>query len=154
MSAKKLMVILVVVLVGLIYYYLYHDSFTKRDIPIQVLFRPRIGPRMRGGAQADEAIVFNLSQAFKLTSIEVTPLDALTTNKYAHAIWHLISESNSAPTSDFVYGGRVRGMHPEVKGLAADPLLPSTGYRIVVKAGSQKGEHDFKTPADLAPPTE
>ena len=154
MSAKKILVACAIVLVGLIYYYLYHDSFSKRNIPIQVMFRPRIDPRMRRMAAPatgpeDDNIVFGLSRDFKLTSVEVVSLDDLRTNKYAHAVWHLVSDSNSVPTTTFAYGGKIRGMHPEVKGLAADPLLPNASYRITIKAGAEKGEHDFKTPPEL-----
>ena len=149
MSAKKLLILCAVLIVGLMYYYLYHDSFVKRDIPIQFMFRP--DPRKARGPAGPEndSIGFVLSKEYKLTSVEVLPLDDLATNKYAHPTWHLVSDSNSVPVATFAYGGRIRGMHSEVKDLVADPLQPSTGYRIVIKAGSVRGEHDFKTPASL-----
>ncbi len=149
MSAKKILVACAIVLVGLIYYYLYHDSFTKPNIPISYRFRPDLRRGHGPAGSENDFIIFSLSKEYKLTSIEVIPLDDLRTNKYAHSVWHLVSDSNSAPVLTFTYGGHVRGMRPEVKGLAADPLLPNTSYRIIIKAGAEKGEHDFKTPPEL-----
>ena len=65
------------------------------------------------------------------------------TNKYPHPIWELTSESNSAPIKEFLYGARIRGMHPAVKGEKPDPLQPGIKYRLLIEAGSQKAEHDF-----------
>jgi hypothetical protein len=157
MNAKKLLIIAALALVAFIYYYLYKDSFKKAEMKIRVTMRPRIGPRMRAPRNANAApgednVIFVLSGEYKLTSIEVIPQSDAATNKFPHPIWQLISDSNSVPTSTFVYGRGIRGMHPQVKGAVADPLEPSTGYRVVVKAGSTKGEHDFTTPAEDNPP--
>jgi hypothetical protein len=157
MTAKKLLLIAVIGLVAFIYYYLYKDSFTKAEMKIHVTMRPRVGGRMRpprpaNGAQGEDMVVFGLGGEYKLTSIEVIPLSDAATNKYPHPIWQLTSESNSPPLSTFVYGRPIHGMHPQVKGATADPLEPDTGYRILVKAGSTKGAHDFKTPAEDPPP--
>ncbi|HWY78443.1 MAG TPA: hypothetical protein VN281_22710 [Verrucomicrobiae bacterium] len=156
MAAKRILIVCAILLVGLIYYYLYHDSFSRRDMSIKVMVRPKLGARMRptttaNGAEND-AVIFGLSRQFQLTEVEVIPLDALATNKYAHPVWHMVSDSNSAPIMTFAYGMRIHGMHPEVKGIEADPLLPGTSYRVRIAAGADKGEHDFKTPAELAGP--
>jgi hypothetical protein len=152
MAAKRILVVCAILLVGLIYYYLYHDSFAKRDIPIQVMVRPRLGGRMRPTTTAtgaeNDAVIFGLSRQFQLTSVEVVPLDALATNKYAHPVWSVVSDSNSAPVITFAYGSRIRGMHPEVKGVEADPLVPGASYRVRIKAGAEKGERDFKVRAE------
>jgi hypothetical protein len=148
--AKKILIVFVVVLVGAIYYYLYRDSFVRAKIPVQVMFRERVGPRMRAsGGQNPEMLIFGLSKEYKLTSVQVISVDALATNKSPHPLWHMVSDSNSFPVVDFAYGGRIRGMHPEFKGADAEPLAPNTSYRILIKAGSTTGEKDFKTPADL-----
>lgn len=153
---KKILIVAAVLLVGVIYYYLYGDSFKQPDIQIQVSMRPKIGPRMRGpkGANVkpgEDMTIFILNREYKLTSVEVIPLSDIATNKYPHPVWREISTSNSIPTSTFMYGTKIRGMHPEVKDAIADPLLPDTGYRIVIKSVSSKGQHDFKTPPEEAP---
>jgi hypothetical protein len=153
MTAKKILITAAVLVVLVIYYYLYRDSFISKPITIKVTMRPKIGRRrpQTANGNGDDMVVFNLGDDYKLTSVEVTPLDELATNKYAHAVWELRSDSNSVPTSAFAYGERIHGMHPAVKGITADPLAPSTSYRILVKAGSKKGEHDFKTPPEENP---
>src|SRR5882757_2433807 len=143
MTAKKLLLVAIAILVVGIYYFLYKDSFAKAEMKIRVTMRPRVGGRMRAPrnpnpAQGEDNVIFVLSGEYKLTSIEVVPLSD--TNKFPHPIWQLSSDSNSPPTSTFVYGRGIRGMHPLVKGAVADPLEPNTGYRVVVKAGSTKGE--------------
>jgi len=79
----------------------------------------------------------------KLTCLKVIPFTAMQTNKYPRPIWHLISESNSVPTRDFVYGAPIRGMHPAITDATPDPLEPGAAYRLVVEAGNFKGQHDF-----------
>ena len=79
-------------------------------------------------------INFGMSGDFKLTSVKVVPLAELETNKFAHPVWELVSDSNSVPTRAFTYGHRIKGMHPAVKGATADPLTPNTTYRLLVEA--------------------
>ncbi|MDB6019638.1 MAG: hypothetical protein JWR19_4127 [Pedosphaera sp.] len=155
MNKKNILLILGGMAVVVIYFYLYRDSFTKKPIPVYATMRPRIG--RRGPAPAannqtpPEMMVFGLGSDYKLTEIQVVTLSDALTNKYPHAIWHLISESNSVPTADFAYGMGIRGMHPANKGARPEPLLPLTGYRILVQAGKAKGAHDFTTPAEEGP---
>ena len=90
-------------------------------------------------------MAFFFTAKYKLTSVKVVPLDALKTNKYAHPIWHLISDSNSVPVKSIIYGVPIRGMKPDVKGARPAALEPNVPYRLLVEAGSLKGEHDFQT---------
>jgi len=91
-----------------------------------------------------QPIIFMFNQKLKLTSVKVVDLAAYETNKYVVPLWRLTSSSNSIPTKEFVYGANIPGMHPEVKGAAADPLQPGVTYRLLLEAGSIKAEHDFK----------
>jgi hypothetical protein len=86
----------------------------------------------------------------KLTSIKVVPVSAIETNKYPEPIWHLVSESNSVPVKDFMYGMRIAGMHPAVQGATPDALEPNVKYRLLIEAGAFKAEHDF-TPIARTP---
>jgi hypothetical protein len=154
MSAKKVLAVSAVVLVAVIYYYLYGDMFSRGTIPIHLSQRPRI-TRVRPGTARPAAppvdLIFSLGQKYRLTEIEIFPLEALKTNQYPHPLWHLVSESNSAPVESFLYGRPVPGMHTAVKGAPAEPLSPSTGYRVLVVAGAVKGQHDFQTRAEDPP---
>ena len=88
-------------------------------------------------------ISFILNHHYRLTSLRVVPVSALATNKHPHALWDLVSESNSIPVNTFTYGQGIRGLHPVYKGSAPEPLEPDVAYRIIVEAGKEKSEHDF-----------
>ncbi len=141
------LIILAVCLAGLSLYF-NRDWFAKDDIQIYDRSRPVragfVGTR-RIADSAVDPIVFGFNRMLRLKSVKVVPVAALTTNKYAHPIWHLVSDSNSVPTRSFSYGMRIRGMHPAVKGAAPDPLEPSVTYRLFIEAGKTKAEHDFTT---------
>ena len=146
MTRKQWTLLALAVLLGGFSLYLNKDWFAKDNIQIYDRSRP-----IRGGGlvrrQVEEGavnpIVFGFDRKLPLKSIKVIPLSALETNKYPHPIWYLVSESNSVPTKDFLYGMNIRGMHPAVKDSAADPLEPDVKYRLFIETGSIKAEHDF-----------
>jgi hypothetical protein len=91
-------------------------------------------------------VLFGFDRKLKLTSVQVFPLSAIETNKYALPIWHLVSESNSVPTKDLTYGAPVKGMHPRISGTTPDSLEPGESYRLVIETAAKlKAEHDFST---------
>ena len=59
----------------------------------------------------------------------------------------MVSDSNSVPIKELVYGMYIRGMRPSVKGATPDPLQPGVKYRLLIEAGPLKAEHDFETVA-------
>ena len=147
MARKQWMLIAVAVFLGGISLYLNRDWFAKENIQIYSRSRPaRAGffakKRATDPGQTDP-IFFDFDRRLKLTSVKVIAVSDAETNKYPHAFWHLVSDSNSVPTKDFVYGMNIRGMRPEVKGATADPLEPGSKYRLLVEAGSIKAEHEF-----------
>jgi len=150
--AKKIVLVTVIVLVGVIYYFLYHDFFTEPGIQIHVSTRPKISfnPRRPKPGMTDQIVLISLGKEYKLTSLKVIPVEDIKTNKFPHAIWDLTSESNSAPVEGFPYGTKIHGMHATVKGLEPEPLVSGAEYRIMVEANKIKGQHDFKTPAAAA----
>ena len=160
MNAKRILIAAALVLVAAIYYYLYKDSFGPAAIQIHVTQRQRLvrARPPRAGAPAppppapEELLTFTFGQKYQLTEITVAPLEALKTNKFTHPCWHLISDTNSTPIDNVIYGRAVRGMKPAIKGATAEPLLPDTEYRVMVAAGKVKGAHDFKTPPADPPP--
>ncbi len=145
MTRKVWMLIGLAVLLGGLSLYLNRDWFRKDNIQIYHRSRPLIGAfrRNRPDTSLVNPLVFGFDRSLKLKSIKVVPVSDIQTNKYPHPLWYLISDSNSVPTKDFVYGAQIRGMRPNVKGAVAEALEPGVPYRLFVEAGAFKGEHDF-----------
>jgi hypothetical protein len=149
MSKKQLLILAVAMIaVAGFYLYLFRDSFRKASIHISHTIRPRtfaLTHPTAGAGPGDDInmVAFRLDQTYRLTDIKVVPIPELETNKYAHPIWELNSDSNSAPMSAFFYGRLIRGMKPSVKGAQAGELAPNVPYRLYVQAGKLSGEHDF-----------
>jgi hypothetical protein len=144
-------VVLIVLLLGGTIYFV--AQFFKPG-PIQILcdIHPPRPPRGNNNSNASSnppkfTIAFGFDHEYKLTSLKVVPLDEWMTNKEAHPLWHLVSETNSVPTKAFLYGMRIRGMQAAIKGTRPETLQTNVTYRLLVKAGSRGGECDFKVPA-------
>jgi hypothetical protein len=158
MSRAKLVLILIALL-GLAGVSLYMNRDWFAEQPIQISYR--VSPwlkdlrrgRPRGAGEVGPPVVFSLDPHLRLVELKVVIAAELATNKYAHPLWHLISDSNSVPTGSFAYGDRIRGMYPKVKGAAAEPLLPGVRYRLLLTtAEKRRAQHDFSTtPHDLEP---
>jgi hypothetical protein len=152
MTRKQLLTLTIALVALAAYAWFFTDWFTSDRIQIAHTLRsstPAKNPRRQ--RLPDDPLVntvaFSLNSKYKLTEIKVIPVAELATNKYAHPIWHLVSESNSVPSKGFVYGSYIKGMHPKVTGARADPLLPEVTYRLLLTAGEIKGEYDFTTTA-------
>jgi hypothetical protein len=147
MTSKQWTLIALAVGLGGFSIYLNKDWFAKDNIQITHRSRPARVAFMRGRRPAEIAevnpIIFGFDRHLKLTSVKVVALHEIETNKYPHAIWHLVSDSNSIPTKTFFYGQTIRGMRPAVKGASPDPLEPDVTYRLLIEAGSVKLHHDF-----------
>lgn len=81
---------------------------------------------------------------FRLTEIKVVSLTNFQSNSRAPTVWHLVSDSNSVPLQQFVYGQHIRGMRPAFSGDQPQDLETNVTYRLFVIAGRYKGFHDFK----------
>lgn len=146
MSKTKIIFILLLVLgLGALSLYLNRDWFAANTIQISHRVSPWLDNKRPGarGRQLGQPVAFTLSGYYRLTSVSVVFAADIATNKYAHPIWSLVTESNSVPTASFVYGGFIRGLHPAVKGARADPLEPGVTYRLRVTTKDQAAEHDF-----------
>jgi hypothetical protein len=153
MTRKHWTLIGIVLALAALSFYLNKDWFAGDNIHIYHRSRP---VRLRGRQRRDDnstinPIVFGFGRRLKLTSIKVVPEAEFETNKHAHAIWHLVSETNSVPTKDFTYGQSIGGMHPEIKGSSAEPLEPGVKYRLFVETEKLKAEHDFVPEPNAAP---
>ncbi|MDQ6630413.1 MAG: hypothetical protein M3Y82_01485 [Verrucomicrobiota bacterium] len=119
-------------ILGAIYAHFFTDLFGPKKI--HILFTNR-----------NSKIFFGLdNKEYNITSVKVFRAAEIATNKYAHPLWNLTTDSNSAPTTDFLYGSPIAGMKPAVAKVEPEPLEPNVNYRIVVEAGKIKGEKDFK----------
>jgi hypothetical protein len=141
MTKNQWMLIALVVVLGGFSLYLNRNWFGGQEV--QIVHRSRPARTGFSGNQKTEPIFFAFDRTLALTSLKVIPVSATDTNKYAHPVWHLVSDSNSVPITDFAYGEPVEGMRPAVQGAAPDPLEPGVKYRLVIEAGKIKAEHDF-----------
>jgi hypothetical protein len=152
MTKKTYLLIGLVVVLGCLYIYFFTDWFAPKIIQIEHSVRPARDAWTGGGQRAASVgreannVTFALNRQFKLTSIKVVPLAEYQTNQFAHPLWHLVSENGSDRTKALSYGFPVPKMTPSVAGAPPDPLVPGVGYRLIVEAGSWRGEHDFTIP--------
>ncbi len=152
MGKKQWLLIGLVVLLGGLSLYLNKDWFSREDIHVYHRSRPARAAtfgRRRPTSNGINPITFGFDHKVRLTSLKVVAVAALQTNKYAQPIWYLISDSNSVPTKDFLYGTLIPGMRPAVKGARPDPPEPGVPYRLLIEAGTRKATHDFVPTAVL-----
>jgi hypothetical protein len=149
MTNKNILIVALVFLLGGLSLYLNRDWFATEEIHIshrssspRNLLKQARAAKTRVKTAANP-VVFFLNRKVKLTSVKVVLASDIQTNEYPHAIWNLVSDSNSIPVRDFIYGAPIRGMRLAVKGVPADPLQPGVNYRLLIEAGSDKAEHDF-----------
>ena len=149
MTKKNIFLTVIVVSLAGLSLYLNRERFFHSDT-LQIGHRSVEGRGRRPRPNTSDpgpSIAFLFDREVQLTSVKVIPTAEFETNKYAHPIWNLVSDSNSIPTKAFVYGTTIRGMRPSVKGAVADPLQPGVKYRLFVETGSYKATHDFSLAA-------
>ena len=127
-----------------------------RPSPIEIVHRVAVGPPVRGAERTNQnlivtQLVFGLNRKCKLTEIEVVPVAALKSDIHPSPVWHLVSDSNSIPVQLFAYGDHMRGLRPYVKKSRPQPLESNVTYRLILKAGREKGEHDFTVGETINP---
>jgi hypothetical protein len=147
MSKKEIVLIFVVLLLGGVYVYFFTNFLEKPTIQILAQIRPGSSRNRssRDARSSVDPVSFTLDGKYELTSIKVVADGEYQTNKYAHALWHLVSESNSVATKGIIYGMRIKGMESDIAKARPEPLQPNTPYRLLLEAGKYKGETVFKT---------
>src|ERR1700691_3626931 len=112
MTRKNWVLITVTLILAGIYAFYFTDWFKPKII--QISHTSRVIRRRFRFNEKDDAVTlpvtFGFDHRYKLTEIKVVPLAAWQTNKNALPIWHLISDSNSVPVENFIYGQNIRGM--------------------------------------------
>jgi hypothetical protein len=147
MSKNTAILIALAALLGGVYVYFFTDTFSTPTIRISAQIRPG-----RGATTAP--VTFGFNDKYALTSVKVVSSDDFRTNKYAHALWHLIADTNSTPVKGIIYGVRIPGMKPAVPKMKPEPLQPNVSYVLLVEAGKRKGEKTFQTRELIRPATQ
>ena len=146
MTKKNIALIALTVVLAAIYVYYFTDFFRKGTIQIYSQIRPQITGK-------DQPPVFNVSftldQKYKLTSVKVVPAAEYQSNKYAHPVWSLMSDTTSEPVNNIVYGGKIPGMKPSIPKAQAEQLKANVAYLLIVEAGDVRGEKTFQTRAEI-----
>ena len=145
MTKKNILTVSAIFLLGALSLYLNKDRFASDVIQISHRSITPRGTKARTAASKAPAneVIFLATKSIKLKSVKVVLVDDAQTNKYPHAIWDLVSDSNSIPVKEFVYGTSIRGMQLALKGIGADALQPGFNYRILVETAAGKLQHDF-----------
>lgn len=137
MQRREIIWISVLLILGILYVKYFSGWGVKPQMVIRV--SQRATRRHRGPGIPT---YFMLNDAFKLTSIEVIPLNGDKFNPLDRPVWHLITTSNSVPVRAFRYGQHIAGMKPAIN-VNPDPLTPGIQYRLLVTAGPVTGSVDF-----------
>ena len=145
MTKKGIVLTIIVLALAALYIYT-SDWFSKPTIQIIFQIRPSGPSRIpRNDDTAVYPVSFSFDKKYQLTSVKVVSAAEFLTNKYAHPLWHLISDSNSAPAKVIIYGQQLRGMKPAVAKARPQPLQPNISYLLMIEAGKLKGQTEFKT---------
>ena len=142
MTKRNWLLLAVALALGVVYARYFTDWFRPQTIQIAHTSRNLRLRGQRAGAAAP--LTFGLSRPYRLTEIKVVTLAAWQSNQNVSPVWHLVSDSNSAPVRMFGYGQGVRGMKPALTGSRPQPLETNVAYRLFVTAGKIKGQHDFE----------
>jgi hypothetical protein len=131
----------VIVLAGL--YMCFFTSWFKPTI-IRISNTTRPVPSRVSRNAMTAAMMFSLDGSYRLTDVKVVPLAEWQANHSVLPLWHLVSDSKSAPTKFFVYGHDIDGMKPIIPGAQPKPLQTNVVYRLFVSTSSVNGQHDFQ----------
>jgi hypothetical protein len=143
MTKRKWVLIAIALLLAFVYIYHFSDWFKPKII--QISYTERSLPSRTPSRSSVPTILFGFGgQLYRLTEIKVVPLAAWQTNQAVAPVWHLVSNSRSAPMEFFRYGENVPDMKPAVPGARPELLETNVAYRLFLRAGSYQGQCDFQ----------
>lgn len=146
MTKQSIALIAVAVVLAAIYAVVFLDWFKTPRIQILPQIRPPLrGSRTPVGDIPVYPVTFAFDKKYQFTEIKVVAVDDEKTNKFPHAVWHMISDSNSVPLKALVYGSKLAGMKPNIPRAQAEPLQPDVSYHLYLSAGNAKGDVKFQT---------
>jgi len=149
MQKKTLTQFAVLLVLAAVYVIFFSGWFRVKPLIIHSFARAS-SYSVRTRRSAAPQLIFGFEEKFRLTEVKAVSLADLATNANPQPVWHLISDSNSVPVATFRYGQTLRGMRPAVTGAHALALESNQVYRLFVRAGKLRGQHDF-TLAGLVP---
>jgi len=129
---KRLALVSVLLVLIATYVVFFSDFWKKQEIRIEctnLRFRSDKAP---AGAKA-----FLLEHPCRIKSIMVARADDAATNKYPHALWHLVAP-RPVRLDTFYYGEPIRGMAPSIPESKPEPLDPGEKYRLVVETSAHE----------------
>ena len=146
MSKKTVFkIVLLVFLLGAVIYYWSALSKPPKIRIFYTLHARQVPRPTNPNINPPRLVAFGMDQPYEVTSVKVVPLAEWTTNKLAHPLWHLIVKTNSPPIKAFLYGQQIGGME-SFSGARAEPLSTNVDYLLLIEAGQQHGECNFKLP--------
>jgi hypothetical protein len=147
MTKNGYVLLVIAVLLGAAYAYFFTDLFHRENIQIIPQIRPGRPSNVSrsGDIPPTYPVSFLFDRKYQLTELKVVSAQELATNKYAAPTWHLISDSNSIPTKNVIYGYMPKGMKPAIARMRPEPLQPNIPYVLFVEAGKIKGQTNFFT---------
>jgi len=157
MTKKTIVLIALAIVLAAVYVWQFTDWFQKPQIQILPQIRPpqksSRAPRVPQGDTPVYPVTFAFDRKYGFTEIRVVAVDDEKTNKFPHAVWHMISDSNSVPVKAVAYGAPLAGMKPKVPKAPAEPLQPDVPYILYVQAGRAEGKAKFQTHELVRPTT-
>jgi hypothetical protein len=142
MTKKNGLMLVGLLVLGTVYVIWFTDWFRPKTVGIFHAVRESHFRRLKANEQP--ILKFGLSRPLQLTEIKVVPLAAFMTNAEILPLWHLVCSTGTPPVTEFAYGQGIHGMKPEVAGSRPALLESNVVYRLLLRAGSVRGEHDFE----------
>ena len=142
MTKKNWLLLLLLIALGAVYAVYFTSWFKPKVIRIFHTYRDLHTRQAREGAMT--SLNFGVDHVMQLTDVRVVPADGFQTNKNILPLWHLVTDSNSAPVKSFFYGQYIQGMKPAIKGTHPESLETNVPYLLVLTSGRIKGEHSFE----------
>jgi hypothetical protein len=142
MNKRTVWLVCVALVLAGAYMHYFFDWHERTKIQI---FCEKSRQAILGGSEAP-GLVFHFNNSYSLTSIEVVDAEDARTNKYPHALWHVVAADAPVPTTSFGYGAAIPGMKPEIATALPEPLQPDTKYCLLVEAAKHlKGQLTFQS---------
>ncbi|MDB6025869.1 MAG: hypothetical protein JWM68_2092 [Verrucomicrobiales bacterium] len=157
---RQISLVFLALVLGGAYVYFFTDLFkSARPIEIYATVRPSVTQMQRSHSRDRDKekekepaaetypVSFTFRQDYRINEIKVVSAEEFKTNKYAHPLWHMISDSSSRPMKGFTYGSKIAGMKPSLPRGKAEALQTDVTYLLLIDAGKNQGEISFKTKA-------
>jgi hypothetical protein len=146
MTPKANFLLACAAVLGIIYVVFLTDLFRKETIQIIPQVRPGRAsaiPRSPDSAPV-YPVSFRLNKRHRFKSIKVVKAAEYATNKYTAPLWHMVSDSNSAPQNTIVYGiPKIPGMRPAVARSKPQPLEAGVEYTLLIETPKLKARTNF-----------